>query len=262
MHLVTAMKDPLTRRDPADGPAPDEKVLRAELRHAQEIRKGADARALLAAAAEARAAAALRDAEGEVARLEAQQQRASDIATEKHAKTAAAALRAGSPVPVATTLPDSMNTACLAAARAQQAVVKKALAELAAEHNAAKAEATAAAAAVGMKADVIVAFDAERLLREMVACLNLYRGIRDSINGLLELSEATHINFIPPTRQAEIGIQLNRQRAAIDEDPQFIENHLWEAHLMGLATAQKKRWADYRLRLLASADARLEDAPQ
>jgi hypothetical protein len=108
-----------TNEPPCDGEA-----LRAELRSASEIRKGADARAKLACEAEHRGAIALRTAQTEIDKLETVQEQASLTAIGKAAKAAAAALRAGSPVPAATPLPQSANTASLATARAQKSALE------------------------------------------------------------------------------------------------------------------------------------------
>ncbi len=258
-HLVqTAMKDPPARPGPPAEPAPDEKALRAELRHAQEIHKGAAARAELAAAAESRAAAALRDAEGETARLEAQQQRASDIATERHAKAAADALRAGSPVPVATTLPDSMNTACLAAAKAQQAILAKALTELAAESASAKSEAGRAAAGVALKVDAVVMCTAKRLAGEYAAIVEMYTAFTDKLSGLQLFGRERQGRECFDELVAETLARTDRRHQARLADPRMSEDWKYQDLLTRHAKAGQARWRDFAARLATDSTAQFD----
>jgi len=155
---------------------PNESELRHELHEAIEARTRADARAKLASEAEGRALAALEDAQAELDRLEAQQQRASDAATEKHAKAAAAALRVGAPLPAATPIPESPNAASLAAARAQRDALQAAHAEIAAERKQAAGEANTASDAVAAAADAVRAFEAKGTLGAAIVPLKHFMG--------------------------------------------------------------------------------------
>ncbi len=259
MHLVqtTAMKDPLARHEPDAAPAPDEKALRTELAAALENHKALDQRARIAMATAARAKSALDDAQATAAKLQAEHIRADEAAMKRRAKAVSEAIRAGSAMPPMDALP-AADMAALDRAKAEARALGASYAELQTEADMAAAEAGSAFAMVNTAAIAVVAFGAEKLARETVACIDLYHQLRDRLNGVLELGEAMGIDFIPRARQAEIGIQLNRQRAATAKDLQLIEDHKWEAHLMGLATAQKKRWAAYRLALMDDAGAQFE----
>ncbi len=143
---------------------PNESELRHELHEAIEARTRAGARAKIASEAEDRALAALEEAQAEVDRLEAQQQQASQAASERHAKAAAEALRAGAPLPAATPIPESPNAASLAAARAQRDALEAAHVQLAAERKQAAGEANTASDAVAAADDALRAFEAKGTL--------------------------------------------------------------------------------------------------
>ncbi|MGO8951924.1 MAG: hypothetical protein ACLP1W_14105 [Rhodomicrobium sp.] len=155
---------------------PNEPELRHELHEAIEARTRADARAKLASEAEGRALAALEEAQTEVDRLEAQQQQASQAATERHARAAAEALRAGAPLPAASPAPESPNAASLAAARAQRDALEAAHAKLAAETKQAAGEANIASDAVAAATDALLAFEAKGNLGAAVVPLKHLMG--------------------------------------------------------------------------------------
>ncbi len=150
---------------------PNELELRHELHEATEALTRADARAKLASEAEGRALAALQNAHAEVDRLEAQQQQASRAATERHARAAAAALRAGAPLPAVSPISESPDAASLAAARAQRDAFEAAHAQLAAERKQAAGEANTASDAVAAAAGALRAFEAKGTLGAAIAPL-------------------------------------------------------------------------------------------
>lgn len=234
---------------------PGEQELRQQLREAQETHRAADARARLAAEAEGRAAAALATAQTEVTRLEAQQKRASDAATEKHAKIAMDALRANSPVPAATTIPDSLDTACLAAAKAQAAALEAAHRELAAEHTAARAEAGRASDAVAKAADAVLECEAHALAAELIACCELYWQLAERFDAFSLLDEHRQGGPKLDTFRREIRHKTDRRAMATAEHPKFVEMQTWQEHLAGRMAAQERRWQEHRLALMADAQA-------
>ncbi len=243
------------RREPE--PA-DERALRQALREAIETSRAADARAALATAAESRAVGALAAAQAEAARLEAQQKRTSDAAVEKASKVAADALRASSPIPIATTLPDFMITASLASARAQKAILELALAELNAETNAAKSEVARAAAEVAARADAVVEFEARRLAAKRATLEEMIWEVDDALHGLFRLDRQRKDGPRLEAIEYQLSKQLDRRGLAIAKDKRLIEQPGYVDHLDRLQAAQEGRWAAHRLRLMADASAQFQ----
>jgi hypothetical protein len=130
-------------------------VLRRELREAIEVRNATQARAKLAADAEQRALNALRDAQGEVERLQSAQGRSEQSAIDREAKAAASALRAGSPLPRAVFVTEPTHAASLSSARSNRDALEKAHATLAVEHENAKDEAARATSATHRLRDAV-----------------------------------------------------------------------------------------------------------
>jgi hypothetical protein len=233
---------------------PSEQELRRELREAIEARGGADARAKLAAAAESRAAAALHDAQAEVTRLENVRELTTQAATQKAAKAAADALRAGSPVP-AIVLPEAPDMASLATARTRRDALQLAHAGLAAERDAAKEEAASAAAEVRKIIDHIMDGEARAIAQEMVAARMLYLELEDRLAGLVKVDDKRHGGPRLHGLQQDLLRKIDRRKTAIAADPRMLEEHYWRGHLDAIEARQEQAWMDYSRRLADDADA-------
>ncbi len=232
-----------------------ENDLRQELATAISTRVAADSRAKLAAEVDARAATAFHDVEVKVIRIERERDASTHAATEKAAKAAADALRAGSPIPAAIPVAESPNMASLALLQAHRDALEKAHATLAAEHDSAKQEAAKAAHDVGELVNAILDLEIETYANETLAIQQALWHRMDSLEGVFQMRKEPELQAL----KDRIKQGLRRDKYLVSEQPQLIEQHHWDAHMIKLRSEAETQWREFAIALANDATAELQE---
>jgi hypothetical protein len=232
-----------------------EAVLRRELREAIEICNGTDARARLAADAEHRALQALRDAEGEVERLQSAQQRSERSAIDREAKAAANALRVGSPLPRAVFVTEPAHTASLASAKASRDALKSAHATLAAEHSSAKDNAVKADGAVHKLRDAVFLLILERNASIVIEAQREAWRLLDAFTAACAIAGNGKTHEIQ--KRVVDGVDL--WRTAVADMGRPIDQKDFADYQAARAATHEPKWRDFANALMTDANAEFKE---
>ena len=261
------------RSGAADAVPPD-RDLRAELADAIEIQRKRDHAAERAAGISEIAETLKAEAAAEVARLQAEQRDAERFMIERRAKAITEALRAGSDLP-APSIPSPADTAALTQATAAHNALELAAGKLAAERDAARAEAAAAAQTVSTLVYAIgMTNEAHDLKAEVFADLDRFWKSFDRLAALVRLDEGRSGGPTLRALQEEVVqrtgferrsfggylyVGINRRKALVARNPLFIEQHNVDQHLDDILVAEERLRREYLLRLAADAKAAFDD---
>jgi len=237
-----------------DGAGSTGRDLRSALAKANQAGGVADEKARSAKTILDRADALLRDAQDKVRELESEAKAAGLRAIKKDAGSIAHALRSGAPAPVSAPV-ETGHSAELTAARAKLAAVEEEHGELAAEYDALKAEAIAAAALVREIIDRIRDEEARQIAAEMVAARELYWRLEDRLSGLLLIDDARPGGPRLLQLQAEILQKIDRRKREAAKNPLLLEEHRWREYLDELEATSERQWQDFAKRLESDANA-------